>query len=430
MKRYILISVMVFAGVMQAQAQDNDVVLDEIIAIVNDGVVLRSEIAAESLFLASQARSSNQNLPSIDVLADRVRERLINQEIQRQRAATLGIAVDEASVNQAIEQVASNNNMTTFEFRSTLRNEGFNYDHYRETIRHELLLNRLIQREVEQTINVSEQEIDDYLANASAPNAENLQYRLRHILIAEASSSSTAALENARNKATSLIARLRDGADFATIAATESDGTRALQGGDLGWRKLRELPRFLHDPVANISEGTISDPIQSQDGFHIIRVEGTRVGDQAPDIETRARHIYISTAGDGSATNDDQAQLILAEVEQRLRKGEDFGKLASEFSDDTNSASNGGELPWFIPGQMPAQIEQQASQLQPDGISSPFRTQFGWHLLQVLERRNASSSDERKRQEAELGLRERKLEQETDRWSRRIRSEAYVEILK
>lgn len=424
-----LLSVCVVLGAAPVLAQDNDVVLDQIVAIVNDGVVLRSEIASEVLFLATQARTSNQSLPNNEVLAERVRERLINQEIQRQRAAELGIAIDEASVNQAIERVASNNNMSTFDFRSTLRREGYNYDHYRDSIRHELLLNRLIQREVEQTINVSEQEIDDYLASATAPNSENRQYRLRHILVAQPGDSASSEIEKARAKAQSLVARLRSGEDFATLAAAESDGTRALQGGDLGWRKIRELPEFLRSSVAAATEGSVGAPIQSPDGFHVIRVDATRIGDQTVQTETLARHIYISTAGDGSAANDEDARAALETAQQRLRDGEDFAALAAEISDDVNSSANGGELPWFIKGQMPAQIEKEAAALQPGETSQPFRTQFGWHLLQVLERRDANTSDERLRRDAERGLRERKLEEETERWSRRLRSEAFVEIL-
>jgi len=411
------------------QAQSDDVVLDEIIAIVNDGVVLNSEIAAEAAFLISQAKAGRQSLPDDAVLAERVRERLIIQEIQSQRARELGIEIDEASVNQAIEQVASNNKLNTFEFRKALRDEGLNYEHYRATIRHELLLNRLIQREVEQSINVSEQEIDDYLTARSAPNSENQRYNLRHLLIAEPSTSSAQKIEQARLKAAGLVARLNNGADFAQLAVTESDGPRALQGGDLGWLKIHELPLFLREQVTTLEPGEVSAPIQSPDGFHIIRIDGVRIGDQDEVIETRARHIYINTAGD-DADSADVAQEKLRGIRARLLAGEAFAGLAEEFSDDPNSAGNGGELPWFSEGQLPPELEQQALALAPGQISEPFPTQYGWHLLEVLERRDAALSDTRRRRDAELDLRNRKLEQETERWSRRMRSEAFVEILK
>lgn len=410
--------------------QANDVILDEIIAVVNDGVILSSELAAKTRYLQTQAKASRQSLPSGEVLDNRVRETLINEEIQRQRAAELGIEVDEASLNQAIEQIAANNNLNTFEFREALRAEGFNYEHYRSGIRHELLLSRLIQREVEQGINISEQEIDDFISSASAPNAENLQYKLRHILIAEPSSSSASKLDQARERATAIITRLNNGESFTKLAAAESDGPRALNGGDLGWRKIKELPRFLHEPVLASSEGEISGPIQSADGFHIIRLDGSRVGDEERVIETRARHIYISTAADKPAADHEKAQATLQAANEQLGAGADFAKLAAELSEDPNSSSNGGELPWFTPGQMPKALERVAATLKPGQRSQPFQTQFGWHLLEVLERRDASVSEERKRRDAELGLRNRKLEQETDRWSRRLRSEAFVEILK
>lgn len=425
----LLLAALVSVATSATFGQSNDVILDEIIAVVNDGVILHSEIKAQTRFLVNQAKAARQPLPDNDVLNERIREKLINEEIQRQRAAELGIEIDEASINQAIEQIASNNNMNTFEFREALRAEGLDYNHYRTGIRHELLLDRLIQREVRQGINVSEQEIDDFIKSTSTPNAENQQYLLRHILIAEPSSSSSANIDKARERAEALVNRLRGGESFSKIAAAVSDGPRALNGGDLGWRKIRELPRFLHATVTAAIEGNISDPVQSADGFHIVKLEGKRLGDQKTQIETRARHIFISTNGD-NATENDKAQARLLDVLAQLKTGADFASLASEISDDPNSAGKGGELPWFTPGQMPKELDQLAKSLKPGQISQPFQTQFGWHLMEVLERRDASTSDDSKRREAEAGLRARKLEQETDRWSRRLRSEAFVEILK
>lgn len=401
-----------------------DVVLDEITAVVNEGVVLRSEVAAEALFLNQQAKAGGQNLPQDDVLKERVLERLISQEIQRQRAQQLGIEIDQASVNDAIDEIAAGNNMQTFEFRQTLQNEGFNYDYYRKSIEHELLLSRLIQRDVEQSINVSDQEIDEFLTS-STPESEDLVYRLRHILIAVPSSDSDANIAAARTRMEGIVTRIKGGADFAKIAAAESDGRNALEGGDLGWRKLNELPRFLHDVVKTTANGSISAPVQSQDGFHLVLIEDQQTRIPEAITEARLRHIFVADSVDG---NSGSARQTLAELRKRISAGESFAKLASDYSQDPNSAENGGELPWGVESELPTEMQKIAASLQTGTISEPFKTRFGWHIMEVLERRTATATDTKRRREAEINLRQRKLEQETERWSRRLRGEAFVEI--
>ena len=409
-----------------AASENRDVVLDAIIAVVNNGIILSSELKADKDFLIATARGNRQSLPSEDVLDERVLERLILREVQRQRAQELGIDVDPSSVNDAVEQVASNNGMNTFEFRQTIEEQGLNYNQFRDNLKHELLLDRLIQRDVARTINVSEQEINDYLNNTTSPSSDNNTYQLRHILIAEPSTSSSAKISTARNNARALVERLRGGEDFATLAVAESDGKRALQGGDLGSVKLANLPRFLIGPVSQMRTGDISDPIQSPDGFHIVTVTGITAGEEPVVTETRARHIFIEVPAESqSATVRD----TLADIRQQIVGGASFDELAAEFSEDPNSSANGGELPWFTPGQLPEAMEATANALEPGELSDLFRTEFGWHLLEVLERRQSTASDRAARREAELSLRQNKLEQEADRWSRRLRSEAFVEIL-
>ncbi len=397
-----------------------DVVIDTIVAVVNEGVVLSSELDAEVTYLKLQAKANNQNLPDDSVFRERVLQRMIDQQIQRQHAAKLGIAVDASSVNRAIEQVAQGNNMSSQQFQQTLLSQGFDYNYYRKSIETELLLSRLVQRDVQSRIRVSKQEIDDYVS-ASKKGEQQQRYRVQHILLAVPASAAKAEVEKARTRANSVLEKLQAGQDFAEAAAANSDGVRALEGGDLGWRVLQELPEFLATALVDMSVGEISEPLRSPNGFHIVKL--TDKGDQSDGLraETLARHIFI-------ATDLDNAEQKLRDIRQRIIAGEPFEALAQEFSEDPNSASKGGELPWFFKGQMPEEIESVAIGLEAGTISEPFRTQFGWHILEVVDRRERDSTDDTARQQAEQSLRTQKVEQETERWLRRLRDESFIEI--
>lgn len=403
----------------QARVHAADVLIDTIVAVVNEGVVLSSELANEVTFLQLQAKNNNQSLPADDVFRDRVLQRMIDQEIQSQHANKLGIVIDASTVNRAIEQVAQGNSMSLQQFRDVLAAEGFNYDYYRRSIEKELLLSQLIQRDVQPRIRISTQEIDDFNA-ASEKGEQQQRYRVQHILIAVPPSAAQAEVDQARARTDAVLAKLRAGADFGQVATSDSDGARALEGGDLGWRVLQELPEFLSSALTDMSVGDISDPLRSQNGFHIVKL--VEQSDQAAAVrsETLARHIFI--AGDAS-----DGESKLSEVRQRILAGEEFATLAGEFSEDPNSSANGGELPWFGQGQMPESIETVAGGLEPGKVSEPFRTQFGWHILEVLDRRQRDSTSESQRAQAEQALRQRKIEQETERWMQRLRDESFIE---
>lgn len=402
------------------RANAADVVLDTIVAVVNEGVVLASELSSEVEFLRIQAEANNQSLPGGDVFTQRVLERLINKEIQRQHAGKVGIAVDASTVNQAIEQVANGNNMDTQTFRQTLISQGLDYNHYRESIEHELLLSRLVQRNVQSRIRISKQEVDDFVATANKGEQQQ-RYRVQHILFAVAPSAAQANVSEVQARATALLQKLRAGSDFSEAAAANSDGARALEGGDLGWRVLQELPDFLSTELVNMSVGDISEPLRSQNGFHIIKLSDKSDQSQEVQAETLARHIFIT-----SESADGQKQLV--QLKARILAGESFEALAREYSEDPNSAPAGGELPWFTQGQMPEEIEVAAQSLETGNLSEPFRTQYGWHLLEVLDRRQRDSTSESVRVQAEQSLRQRKIEQETARWVRELRDESFVEI--
>ncbi|MBX2835494.1 MAG: peptidylprolyl isomerase [Gammaproteobacteria bacterium] len=412
---------MLFGVLTCSNVAAQDVVLNKIEAVVNEGVVLSSDVLAETANLRNQARASNQALPDDDVLRSRVLERLIDQEIRRQHAAALGITVDATSVNRAIEQIARNNNLNTSQFRDALRQQGFEYNQFRRNIEQEVLMSRLVQREVESQIKVTEQEIDDFIDALVNDAEENKRYRISHILIAISSSAAQSEYDAAETKANSIVGLLRAGADFAKTAAAESDGARALQGGDLGWRTLQEVPDFLAAALREMAVGDVSDPLRSQNGLHIVKLIDRESGGAASQLETLARHIFLS--------GDDPAHpQTLQNIKTRLAAGESFAALAAQFSQDPNSSNNGGELPWFTRGQLPGALEEAASTLQPGEISAPFQTPFGWHILEVMERRQREMTSASMRQQAEGSLRQQKIEQETTRWMRALRDESFVEI--
>ncbi|MFK7997273.1 MAG: peptidylprolyl isomerase [Granulosicoccus sp.] len=402
-------------------ANAQDIELDRIRAVVNEGVVLNSDLSDAVEFYKQQARSNSQSTPPDNIINERLLDQLIDQEVRRQHARQLGIAVDPGSVNRAIEQIARNNNMDTLRFRDTIQQQGISYDKFRDNIEQEILLQRLIERDVQSRIRVSQQEIDDFVDAAKNDVAERQRYRINHILIAVPSSAEDAQFAEANTRAEAVLASLRSGDDFARVAAASSDGARALQGGDLGWRTLQELPEFLANAVRDLDVNGLAGPLRSDNGLHVVQLADKQSGDLTTQQETLARHIFI--AGD-----DRSIEQTLARARQQIVNGTPFGDLAASLSQDPNSANIGGELPWFTQGQMPPAMDQMAESLAINAISQPFRTQFGWHLMQILDKRVTKIDEQALREQAANALRLRKVEQETERWSQQLRDESYVEI--
>ena len=311
--------------------------------------------------------------------------------------------------------------MDTQRFRQALREQGLHYDSFRNNIEQELLMQRLIERDVQSRIRVSQQEIDDFVEAAKNDVAERQRYRLSHILIAIPPASNDDVIEQATERANDVLERLRQGVEFAVVAAASSDGARALQGGDLGWRTLQELPEFIRPAIRDLDNGDLAGPLRSDNGLHVVQLVDRQSGDLTTQEETLARHIFI--AGDGG---DIQQTLLSARAQ--ISAGTPFGDLAQSLSQDPNSSDNGGELPWFTQGQMPPAMEQVAQSLAIGAMSQPFRTQFGWHLMQILDRRVRDIDEQTLRDQAANALRLRKVEQETERWSRQLRDESFVEI--
>ncbi len=399
--------------------------LDQIVAIVDQDVVTRSELDMEinKIKLQLQARGNTQ-LPPPEALERQVLDRLVMKKLELAAAERAGINVGEDIVAQAISSIARRAGLTLSEFREALKQEGISFQSYREGVRQQIIIQRLLQKEVTQRIRVTDQEVKSFLARQAGGGSGRSEYHLRHILIATPEGASPEELKRAREKAESLVQELRNGLDFETAAIAESDSRQALSGGDLGWRRTDQLPSLFVDQVANMKRGEISDPIRSGSGFNIIKVEDYKGGERTVIDQTRVRHILIKT---NEVTSDEDARTRLEQLRQRILGGDNFADLARANSEDTASAIKGGDLGWVTPGDLLPRFEEEMNDLAIGDVSQPFRTDFGWHIVQVLERRSYDSTEEVRKAEARDKIRKRKFEEESELYLRRLRDEAYIE---
>ena len=400
--------------------------LDRVVAVVNDDIIPRSELDARLERVREQLRQSGTAPPPPDALRRQVLERLILRRLQLQIARNSGMRVGDESLNRTIQRIAEQNELTLREFRDAVERDGYDFAQFREEVRDDILIAEVRRRQVENQINISQRDIDDYISmmESRGTEADRHRYRIGHILIAVPDGASSEEIDEARERAERVLEELRAGADFANMAVTHSDGQKALEGGDLGWRLASDLPTMLADAVLRLETGDVSEPVRSASGFHLVKLVD-RQGSQRQMIrQTLARHILITL---DALTNNAEARRQLAVLRERIVNGEDFGELARIHSDDPGSASRGGELGWVDPGNTVPVFERTMDSLAPGAISAPFRSQFGWHLVQVLERRDRDATETSRRAEARRRLRSRKIEENTQAWLRRVRGEAYVE---
>lgn len=400
--------------------------LDRIVAIVNNNIITASELNTEVVNIKMQLRQQGMSMPPDSVLRKQILDRMILLEIQLQDAELRHIRVDDESVNRMVENIAQQNKMHINQFRQVLANEGVDYADFRENIRDELTINRLQQREVQNRIKVTDQEVEDFLANQKTQGSANDEYRIGHILITVPEAASAEHIQKAKQQTQQILAELQSGADFAQTAIAKSAGQQALSGGDLGWRKLAQLPTLFADLVVNMNPGDTSDMLRSPSGFHIIKLLEKRSKEPTHVInQTKVRHILVKPS---VILSMEEAKKRIERLKQRIDGGEDFAELAIANSDDNGSASQGGDLGWVNPGTMVKPFEE-AMNRQPIGpASAPVETQFGWHLIQVLDRREYDNTEEYKRNNAREMVRQRKTEPALANWLRRMRDEAFVEI--
>ena len=399
--------------------------LDKIIAVVDEDIIMRSELDQLVDKARSDIRRRGSEPPPDSVIQRQVMERLILQKLQLQLAARTGVKVTEEALDKAIEDIAKKNNLTNEKFREILASEGYEFSAFREDIRKEILLSRLRREEVDKRVQVSDREIDNYISNQKSSLGDDAEYNVSHILIEVPSGATEREQRAARAKAEEALARLNKGEDFRQVAVSMSDGADAIEGGELGWRKLTEIPSLFADTVREFQVGQISGVITSSSGFHIVRLEGRRDGDTIIVEQTKVRHILINTS---DLVSDGDALTRLRKLRDRIESGEDFASLARTQSDDRSSALQGGDLGWVSKGQMVPEFEEVMLASDIGTLSSPLHSQFGWHILQVLDRRKYDGTDEIKRAKAREALTERKREEACQEGQRRLRNEAYVDL--
>lgn len=398
--------------------------LDSIVAVVNKDVIVRSELEREITLALPQLREKSSEVPPRADLERQVLDRMIDKRLQLQEAARLGIKVDDAALTLAINSIAERNHLTVEELRTALLASGIRFEDFREDTRAQILISQLQAREVIKNITVTEPEVKRFLAREADSLIERTDVRLSHILIAVPETATEAEQEKAHQKAQALVAKLRAGADFAQLASRESEGQHTQEGGDLGWFALADVPTLAQQPARTLAKGEVSNPLRSPSGFHIIKV--TDIKGNTPQVitQTKARHILIRTS---EIVSDADARNRLEHLRTRILGGDDFANLARANSDDTGSALKGGDLGWLSPGDTVPPFEAAMNELSPNQISQPFQSNFGWHIVQVTERRTQDTREELMQLKARQKLKERKADEAIQQWLHKLRDEAYIE---
>ena len=427
MCRSILVLFVLCLGWASGAHAQRAALIDRIVAVVNKEVVTLSELNDEVENAERQLRRQGTPLPERAVLERQLLERLILQKAQLQLARDTGIRVDEIQLDRAIQRIAESNNMTLVAFRRALEADGVNFERFREEVREQIVLNRLREREIDEKIQVSEGEIDLYLEEIKAGGRERVEFDVAHILVRVPEQATPEQLEAARSRAEKARAEALSGQDFGKLAATYSDGPDALRGGALGWRDRDKLPELFATALEKMATGGVSEVLRSPAGFHVLKLNDRRVGGSAsaPVVQTHARHILVRTS---EIVSEGDARRRLADLRERIvTGGVDFAELAKVHSED-GTAARGGDLDWVHPGDTVPEFERAMDALAPGEVSQPVKSPFGWHLIQVLERRTADLSAERRRLQARQALRARKVDEAYQEWLRQLRDRTYVEV--
>ncbi|MFN2644964.1 MAG: peptidylprolyl isomerase [Burkholderiales bacterium] len=402
------------------------VLVDRIVAVVNKDVVTYSELNDAVGVAERQLRRQGTPAPERPVLERQMLERLILEKAQLQLARDTGVRIDDLQLDRAVERIAQSNNMTLADFRRALEADGVAFDAWRNDIRQQMTMARLREREVENRVQVTDSEVDLFLEQLKTRPAEGREYNIAHVLVRVPEAASPERIREARNRAEQALAEARSGAPFARVAASYSDAPDALQGGVIGWRSHERLPEIFSEALVHMRPGEVSEPLRSPAGFHIVQLIDVRgTGSEAPVTQTRLRHILVRT---NEAVSESDARRKLLDLRERIVSGgADFGELARVHSDD-GTAARGGELDWVYPGDTVPEFEHAYQDLKVGEVSEPVRTPFGYHLIQVLERRSSDMSPERKRLQARQTLRERKSDEAYQEWLRQLRDQTYVEL--
>jgi len=398
--------------------------LDSVAIIVNENIISKQEIEIRFNDFKRQLKLQGKKLPPDELLKKQVVERMIVDSIQLQLAKQQGIHIDDLSLNKALENIARNNRTSLDEMHKVLEQKGINYKAFREQTRKDLIIRQLQQRMIYSRVKVSPQEINIFLEQQQkSGEAANDKYHLAHILIATPEAASPEDVNKALTKAKKVITLLDEGKPFNDTALRFSDGRHAIKGGDLGLLSAAQLPSLFLNAAQQLEINEITQPLRSAGGFHILKLLDKKTQKHMAK-QTNARHILIKA---DEITSNEDARLKLVEVKKQLDNGADFAKLAKEFSQDPGSKNNGGDLGWATEGSFVPRFTEVMNSLQDGQISEPFKSQFGWHIIQLLGRREQDETEQRVRQKAEIAIQNRKADEELQLWMRRVRDEAYVE---
>lgn len=427
MKKIVIVLILLMFVSTHLHAEDDVQWLDGIAAIVNDDVITQGELQKKLDGITKQLQRDGKSLPAMSLLKKQVLERMILTSLQYNLAERTGIRIDDVTLDNTIENIATQNKLTIREFHDVLTKDGIDFADFREEIRKELTLARLRQREVDNRILVTKQDVDNYLLTQKTQQGGDQEYRLQHILMALPEGVSPDQLKMSQKTAAQLVQQLREGSDFSEMAIAHSAGQKALDGGDWGWRKLGELPRVFAEMVVKMSIGDVSDLIRSPSGFHIIKLAEKRsLSSQRNVISQRqARHILIKPHDRADMAD---SRVRLEHLRERIVNGEDFAEIAKSRSDDPGSAVEGGSLGWVNPGVMVPEFEEEMDKLADGEISPVFQSRFGWHIVQVLAHRDYDNTEELQQIAAQKAIKQRLVEEEYQLWLRRLRDEAFVEL--
>ncbi|MDH3509233.1 MAG: peptidylprolyl isomerase [Gammaproteobacteria bacterium] len=398
--------------------------LDGIAAVVNDGVVLKSQLEIEIQRIVQRLEAQGTQIPPMNTLAEQVLERLVVNQIQLQRAQRVGIQISDETLNVALANVAQRNGTSLSELPAMLASEGIDYAAYRAEMREQLSIEQLRQRDVTGRIGITPRELEEYLERQEGRAFQNQEFNLSQILISISASATAEDVETAEREIADIYKQVQAGESFVELAISRSDGQNALEGGHLGWRKGEELPTLFAEIVPGLEIGQVSEPVRSASGFHLVKLDDRRGSDPIMQQQTRARHILIST---NEVLDDEAVYQKLLELRQQILDGDSFEAVAKVISEDPGSAVDGGDLGWAGPDVFVPEFQAVCDELEIDEISKPFKTSYGWHIIQLLDRRVHDTTEEIQRQRAIMSIRNSKMSEETELWMRRLRDEAFVE---
>lgn len=425
--RHTLLGLLAMAVLMlPAWSQAKVQMLDRIVAVVNDGAIMASELDERINTIALQFQEKGQQLPPPAVMREQVLDRMVLERLQLQLAERAGIKVDDASLNQALAGIARQNGMSLEDFATALREDGYDWPQFREQIREDMVISRLQQRSVASRIQVTDREVDRFLSSEMGKQMFQEDFHLGHILVRVPAEASPEDITQARSKAESIVKKLNDGGNFQQLAVAESDGPKALEGGDLGMRPAAQWPTLFAENAIDLNKGEISEPLRSGAGFHILKMIDRKGGAEKVVTQYQVRHVLIKT---DALTSAGQARKQAIRLHDEIAAGSrQFSETAAEFSDDPGSARNGGELGWVNKGEMVPEFEDMMLNTPVGELSPVFESQFGWHFLRVDDVRDADMSAEFRRMQATQALQKRRFEEELETWVQEKRSESYVDI--